>query len=105
MASTAKKYFHIPFRLGSLEKKADMLMARTTEIITTTGGNALGDKNSITAAPRGPLMMQDHQLLEKPVLQNRERLSERTVQAKGTAAYGTHPITHDITKYSKVVSS
>jgi catalase len=70
--------------------------------MTTTGGNPVADnQNSITAGPRGPLLMQDYQLLEKLAHQNRERIPERTVHAKGSAAYGTLTITHDITKYSK----
>jgi len=77
-------------------------MANKTEIMTTTGGNPVADnQNSLSAGPRGPLLMQDYQLLEKLAHQNRERIPERTVHAKGTAAYGTLTITHDITRYSK----
>jgi catalase len=77
-------------------------MAKKLEIMTTTGGNPVADnQNSITAGPRGPLLMQDYQLLEKLAHQNRERIPERTVHAKGTAAYGTLTITHDIAGYSK----
>jgi catalase len=59
------------------------------------------NQNSITAGPRGPVLMQDFLLLEKLAHQNRERIPERTVHAKGSAAYGTLTITHDITKYTK----
>jgi catalase len=77
-------------------------MAIKPQILTTTGGNPVADnQNSVTAGPRGPLLMQDYQLLEKLAHQNRERIPERTVHAKGTAAYGTLTITHDITKYTK----
>ncbi len=77
-------------------------MAKKLETMTTTGGNPVADnQNSITAGPRGPLLMQDYQLLEKLAHQNRERIPERTVHAKGTAAYGTLSITQDITQYSK----
>jgi catalase len=70
--------------------------------LTTSAGNPVADnQNSITAGPRGPLLMQDYQLLEKLAHQNRERIPERTVHAKGTAAYGTLTITHDVTKYTK----
>ena len=70
--------------------------------MTTTSGNPIADnQNSLSAGPRGPLLMQDYQLLEKLAHQNRERIPERTVHAKGTAAYGTLTITHDITKYTK----
>jgi catalase len=39
--------------------------------------------------------------LEKLAHQNRERIPERTVHAKGSAAYGTLTITNDISKYTK----
>ena len=77
-------------------------MPKPSEIMTTTGGNPVADnQNSISAGPRGPLLMQDYQLLEKLAHQNRERIPERTVHAKGSAAYGTLTITQDITKYTK----
>jgi catalase len=70
--------------------------------MTTTGGNPIADnQNSVTAGPRGPVLMQDYQLIEKLAHQNRERIPERTVHAKGSGAYGTLTITHDITQYSK----
>ena len=43
----------------------------------------------MTAGPRGPLLLQDYQLLEKLAHQNRERIPERTVHAKGWGAFGT----------------
>src|SRR5579883_3138798 len=77
-------------------------MAEKPQIMTTSGGNPIADnQNSMTAGSRGPLLMQDYQLLEKLAHQNRERIPERTVHAKGSAAYGTLTITGDITKYSK----
>ena len=70
--------------------------------LTTTAGNPVADnQNALTAGPRGPLLMQDYQLLEKLAHQNRERIPERTVHAKGSAAYGTLTITHDVTRYTK----
>src|ERR1700749_3349870 len=70
--------------------------------LTTSAGNPVADnQNSLSAGPRGPLLMQDYQLLEKLAHQNRERIPERTVPAKGSGAYGTLTITHDITKFTK----
>ena len=70
--------------------------------LTTTAGNPIADnQNSLTAGPRGPLLLQDYQLIEKLAHQNRERIPERAVHAKGSGAFGTLTITHDITKYSK----
>ena len=74
--------------------------------MTTSAGNPIADNQaSFSADPRGLLLMQDDQRLEKLANQNRERIPERTVHAKGTAAFGTLTITHDITKYSKTASS
>jgi catalase len=70
--------------------------------LTTTGGNPIADnQNSLSAGPRGPLLLQDYQLIEKLAHQNRERIPERTVHAKGSGAFGTFTVTHDITKYTK----
>ena len=70
--------------------------------MTTSAGNPIGDnQNSLSAGERGPLLMQDYQLIEKLAHQNRERIPERVVHAKGSGAYGTFKVTHDITKYTK----
>ena len=58
--------------------------------LTTASGNPVGDnQNSLTAGPRGPVLMQDYQLLEKMATFNRERVPERVVHAKGSGAFGT----------------
>lgn len=70
--------------------------------LTTTGGAPIADnQNSITAGPHGPVLLQDYQLIEKLAHQNRERIAERVVHAKGWGAYGTLTIEHDISKYTK----
>jgi catalase len=72
------------------------------KVMTTAGGAPVADnQNSLSAGPRGPLLMQDFHLLEKLAHQNRERIPERTVHAKGSGAYGTLTITKDISKYSR----
>ena len=71
-------------------------------ILTTTAGNPIGDnQNSMTAGPRGPLLLQDYQLIEKLAHQDRERIPERTVHAKGWGARGTFTVTKDITRLTK----
>jgi len=68
---------------------------------TTTAGAPVADnQNTLTAGPRGPVLLEDYQLLEKLAHQNRERIPERTVHAKGWGAFGALTITHDITKYT-----
>jgi len=71
-------------------------------ILTTSAGAPVGDnQNAATAGPRGPVLMQDYQLIEKLAHQNRERIPERVVHAKGSAAFGSFTVTGDITKYTK----
>lgn len=69
---------------------------------TTSAGAPIADnQNTLTAGPRGPVLMQDWQLLEKLAHQNRERIPERVVHAKGWGAYGTLTVTHDITRFTR----
>jgi catalase len=69
--------------------------------MTTTSGRPVGDnQNSVTAGPRGPVLMQDYLLFEKMAHFNRERVPERVVHAKGSGAYGTFTVTNDISKYT-----
>ena len=71
-------------------------------VMTTTAGSPVADnQNSLSAGPRGPLLMQDWQLLEKLAHQNRERIPERVVHAKGWGAFGTFTVTQDITRYTR----
>jgi len=70
--------------------------------LTTAAGIPVGDnQNSLTAGPRGPLLIQDWQLFEKHAHFNRERIPERVVHAKGSAAYGSFTVTGDITRFTK----
>lgn len=70
--------------------------------LTTATGTPIGDnQNSLTAGKRGPTLLQDTWLLEKLAHFDRERIPERVVHAKGSAAYGELTITNDITQYSK----
>src|SRR5882672_12848920 len=76
-------------------------MAKPPTLTTSGGAPVVDNQNSMTAGPRGPLLMQDYQLIEKLAHQNRERIPERTVHAKGWGAHGTLAITGDISKYTK----
>ncbi len=70
--------------------------------MTTSAGNPIADnQNSITAGEYGPVLIQDYQLIEKLAHQNRERIPERVVHAKGSGAFGELEITNDISKYTK----
>ncbi|WP_055310994.1 catalase, partial [Bordetella pertussis] len=51
--------------------------------------------------PRGPALLQDVWFLEKLAHFDRERIPERVVHAKGSGAYGTFTVTHDISRYTR----
>jgi catalase len=70
-------------------------------LTTSAGAPVTDNQNSMTAGPRGPVLLQDYQLIEKLAHQNRERIPERVVHAKGWGAYGTLKITNDISKYTR----
>jgi len=76
-------------------------MAKPETLTTSAGAPVPDNQNSLTAGPRGPVLMQDYQLLEKLAHQNRERIPERTVHAKGVGAFGTLTITGDISRYTR----
>ena len=71
------------------------------DLMTTAAGAPVSHNNdSMTAGPRGPVLLQDTWLLEKLAHFNRERIPERVVHAKGAGAFGTFTATHDISQYS-----
>ena len=76
-------------------------MADKRPTITTADGAPIGRQQAMTAGPRGPVLMQDVQLLEQMQHFNRERIPERVVHANGSGAFGTLTVTHDITRYTK----
>jgi len=76
-------------------------MSKPPTLTTSGGAPVVDNQNSMTAGPRGPLLLQDYPLIEKLAHQNRERIPERTVHAKGWGAYGMLTITGDISPYTK----
>ncbi len=70
--------------------------------ITTAAGAPVPDnENLLTAGPRGPQLLQDVWFLEKLAHFDREVIPERRMHAKGSGAYGTFTVTHDITQYTR----
>lgn len=70
--------------------------------LTTSAGCPVSDnQNVMTAGPRGPQLLQDIWFLEKLAHFDREVIPERRMHAKGSGAYGTFTVTHDISKYTK----
>ena len=76
-------------------------MSQQPPFSTASGIPVADNQNSISAGPRGPLLLQDFHLIEKLQHFNRERIPERVVHAKGSGAYGTFTVTHDISRHTK----
>ena len=77
-------------------------MSKQSEKLTTAAGAPVVDnQNTQTAGPRGPVLLQDVWHLEKLAHFAREVIPERRMHAKGSGAFGTFTVTHDITKFTK----
>ena len=72
-----------------------------THLTTDFGAPVPDNQNSLTAGPRGPLLAQDVWLNEKLANFVREVIPERRMHAKGSGAFGTFTVTHDISQYTR----
>lgn len=70
-------------------------------LTTSWGAPVDNNQNSLTAGPRGPILLQDLHLIDKLAKFDRERIPERVVHAKGAGAHGYLEVTHDVTKFTK----
>lgn len=59
------------------------------------------DEHSLTIGTDGPILLQDHYLIEKMAQFNRERVAERQPHAKGGGAFGRFEVTEDVSAYTK----
>ena len=73
----------------------------TKKLTTNAGCPVVDNQNVMTAGPRGPQLLQDVWYLEKLAHFDREVIPERRMHAKGSGAYGTFTVTHDITKHTR----
>ena len=73
----------------------------SNKLTTAAGCPVVDNQNSMTAGPRGPVLLQDVWLLEKLAHFDREVIPERRMHAKGSGAYGTFTVTNDITKFTR----
>ncbi len=76
-------------------------MKNKKKLTRVNGAPVEDNQNTVTAGKRGPLLMQDIWFLEKLAHFDREVIPERRMHAKGSGAFGTFTVTHDITKYTK----
>lgn len=71
------------------------------KLTNEVGAPVANNEHSITAGPRGPVVLEDVWLLEKMAHFNREVIPERRMHAKGWGAYGNLTITGDISQYTR----
>ena len=73
------------------------------KLTTVAGAPVVDNQNSQSAGKRGPLLLENVWLLEKLAHFDREVIPERRMHAKGSGAFGTFTVTHDITQYTKAL--
>jgi catalase len=72
------------------------------EALTTNQGLPIADnQNSLRAHPNGPTLLEDFILREKITHFDHERIPERVVHARGSAAHGFFELTHSLKKYTR----
>ena len=72
------------------------------QALTTNQGVAIGDnQNSLKAGLRGPTLLEDFILREKITHFDHERIPERIVHARGSAAHGYFEAYEPLTKYTR----
>jgi catalase len=77
--------------------------ARDADTVLTTnqGVPVSDDQNSLTIGPRGPTLLEDFHFLEKITHFDHERIPERIVHARGSAAHGSFAPYDTARKYSR----
>jgi len=68
---------------------------------TDAGIPVASDEYSLTVGPDGPVLLQDHYLIEQMAQFNRERIPERQPHAKGSGAFGHFETTQDVSAYTR----
>jgi catalase len=78
-----------------------MTSDRPRPTTTDAGIPVASDDHSLTAGPDGPILLQDHYLIEQMANFNRERIPERQPHAKGSGAFGHFEVTGDVSRYTR----
>ncbi len=76
-------------------------MTDKPKLTSISGCPIANNQDSLTAGQRGPMLLQDVWFLEKLAHFDREVIPERRMHAKGSGAFGSFTVTHDITQYTK----
>jgi len=84
-----------------LDDYFDKTVKSESVLTTETGCPISNNQYSLTAGERGPILLQDYQLLEKLQHFTREKIVARQVHPRGSGCYGYFELTEDISKYCK----
>jgi catalase len=81
---------------------ADVRVASDGRVLTTNFGQPIADnQNSLKAGVRGPALLEDFILREKITHFDHERIPERIVHARGSAAHGFFECYESMEKYTR----
>src|SRR6266700_4071722 len=95
-------YICLMRKIVHYQRNEEMMTEQKKPVTTTDAGiPAPSDEHSLSVGPNGPLLLQDHYLIQKMAQFNRERVPERVVHAKGTGAFGYFEVTEDVTQWTK----
>src|ERR1035438_9092552 len=78
------------------------MATQPTKATTTDAGAAVAsDEHSLTVGADGPIVLNDHYLIEQMANFNRERIPERQPHAKGGGAFGSFLVTDDVSRFTR----
>ena len=88
---------------GDVRGSGGELHQRATDVVLTTnqGVPISDDQNSLRIGQRGPTLLEDFHFLEKMTHFDHERIPERIVHARGSAAHGTFTPYKNAASYSR----
>lgn len=89
------------FKNLNFDQLAQHLINNDKKVMTTNDGVPVSDNNNmLKVGDRGPALLQDHIYFDKLMHFDRERIPERVVHARGSAAHGVFEATADVSKYT-----
>ncbi len=85
---------------GTGDERHDKAGGRHPPLTTNQGIPVADNQNSLRAAPRGPTLLEDFILREKITHFDHERIPERIVHARGSAAHGYFELKKSLARYT-----
>ncbi|MEO8808888.1 MAG: catalase [Rhodanobacter sp.] len=85
---------------GNADELHQLAGGKHPPLTTNQGVPVSDDQNSLRSSPRGPTLLEDFILREKITHFDHERIPERIVHARGSAAHGYFELTRSLKKYT-----